>query len=189
MASIADTHLDDYQPTELNLICRRCDRHATARTHSLKAKYGNPALGEVARMVAADGNPPCNLAGVEGNVLCSVLPVEPPVEQWATLTHARIGRWVGWLQCRRRHASLKSTKSCPGEFRLDVHTLLTTLEWDFPLARLPTRLQCPECGTKAILIAWEVSSGPEPSPGGKTQTRLRSTSKLALRVVSGGRGH
>lgn len=187
MASIADTRLHDYQPTELNIVCRRCGRHATARTYALKAKYGNPTLGEVARMVAADGNPPCNLASVEGNVLCSVLPDEPLVEQWATLTHARIGGWVGWLQCRRRYASLKSTKSCPGEFRLDVHTLLTTLEWDFPLARLPTRLQCPECGTKAISIAWEVVSPPEPTPSGTLQRPTTQTSKKGLRVVGGGR--
>lgn len=51
---------------------------------------------------------------------------------------------------------------------MDVHSLLMVLE------RLPTRLQCPECGTKAISIAWEVPTAPEPS-----QT---SPAKLAARI-------
>ncbi len=136
-------------------------------------------------MVAADGNPPCNLADVEGNVLCSVHPEEPPVEQWATLSHARIGGWSGWLKCRRRHASLKATKSCPGEFRVDVHSLLMVLEWDFRLERLPTRLQCPECGTKAISIAWEVPTAPEPSPTSPAKLAIRLSRPSGLRVVGG----
>lgn len=185
MVGIADLRLDDYQPTELNIVCRRCNRHATARTHALKSRYGNPTLGEVARMVARDGHPPCNLADVDGNVLCSVQAVEPPVEQWATLSHAQVGGWVAWLKCQRRHASLKKAKSCPGEFRVDVYTLAMTLEWDFPLERLKTRLQCPECETKAISIAWVVPEVPDPSPVAPAKAIPRVSPLRGLRVVSG----
>lgn len=187
MAGIEDLRLDDYLPTELNIVCRHCNRDATARTRALKSRFGNPTLGEVARMVAADGNPPCNLADVQGSVLCSVQPAEPPVEQWALLSHARVGGWVAWLKCERRHASLKKTKSCPGEFRVDVYTLAMMLEWDFPLERLRTRLQCPECGTKSISIAWDVVKAPEPSPAAPAKVVPRLARVRGLRVVSGSR--
>lgn len=106
-----DRRIDDYQPPQLNIVCRRCDRQATARTHALKARYGNPTLSEVAFMVAADGNPPCNLAAVEGNALFGARPEEPSVEQWATLLHARTAGWTAWLKCQRRHAAMKAAKS------------------------------------------------------------------------------
>ncbi len=138
-------------------------------------------------MVAADGTPPCNLASAEGKVLCSALPEEPPVERWATLSHARLGGWIGWLKCQRRHASLKQAKSCPGEFRVDVHTLLMSLEWDFPLERLRSRLQCPECGTKAISIQWEVPAAPEPSPAPPVRMASVPTRSAGFRVVAGGK--
>ncbi len=187
MGSLVDLRLEDYQPTEVNIVCRRCNRHATARTHALKAKYGNPTLGEVVRMVAATGSPPCNLAGVEGKVFCSVIPEEPPVEQWALLSHARVGGWSGWLKCQRRHASLKAAKSCPGEFRVDVYTLSMTLEWDFPLSRLKTRLQCPECGTKAISLAWEVPSPTHPPADEPGRSVPRLARLTGLKVVGGRR--
>ncbi|WP_423069038.1 hypothetical protein [Devosia sp. CN2-171] len=178
-----DRRIDDYQPTELNIVCRRCDRQATARTHALKARYGNPTLSEVAFMVAADGSPPCNLAGVEGNALCGARPEEPPVEQWATLLHARSGGWTAWLKCQRRHAALKAAKSCPGEFRIDVHSLLMVLPWDFPLERLRMRLQCPGCETKAISITWDTTP-PEPPPD--RSVRQRQAGAGGLRVIRGG---
>lgn len=158
---LAQLRLDAYEPTELGFGCRRCDRRASASTQALKAKYGNPTLGDLARLVAADGSPPCNLAGVMGQILCTAIPIEPPVSHWASLSHAMRGGWNGWLFCERRHAGLKATKSCPGPIRLHVPSLIAALHYDFKLERLPSRLECPDCSGKLIRIEWEV---PPPSP-------------------------
>lgn len=172
--ALEDLRLDDYRPTELDFDCRRCDRHATASTYTLKARYGNPTLGDLARRVAADGSPPCNLAGVEGNALCTVVPIEPPVDQWAELSHALYGGWRAYLQCHRRRQALKAVKSCPGPERLDVRSLAAALGFDFKLERLAMRLQCPGCGAKAISIEWEVPPpAPPPEPMSSRPVQLR----------------
>lgn len=178
--------LVDYVPTELNIACERCQRRTTATTYALKIKYGDLTLGEIARRVAADGSPPCQLAGVEGRVLCSVRPEEPPVEQWATISDARRGGWSCWLECGRKHASLKSTKSCPGEFRVDVETLAAAFPWDFPIERLRTRLKCPECGTEMVSLYWRAPAVPDP-PAAPARAVPRLPRLPGLKVV-GGRG-
>ena len=180
--------IDQYRPTELWIECRRCRRSASATKTQLKARYGNVTLRDAALRVAADGNPPCNLAGVEGNAFCGATPIEPPVEAWATLTDARLGGWEAWLHCGRRHAALKKAKSCPHPFPITVHSLLALLPWDYPLARLPSRLHCPECGTEFISIEWLVlDEAPPPEPA-VARSVPPSTAQLIrrLRVVKGG---
>lgn len=61
-----------------SFYCRRCRRRALASCRGLKEKYGNPSMGELARLMAAAANPPSKLAGVEGQVLCSALPKNRP---------------------------------------------------------------------------------------------------------------
>lgn len=184
MASIADTRLDEYEPTELNIACRRCQRQATATTYALRARYGNLTLGELVRRVAADGNPPCQLAGVEGNVLCAVRPEEPPVEQWATVSHAQKGRWTCWLECGRRHAALKAASSCPEMFIVDVETLAMVFPWDFPIERLRTRLRCPGCGSELIALHWAVPEAPDP-PAAPARAIARLPRLRGLKVIGG----
>lgn len=177
MDDITNLRLSAYVPRQLDIVCRRCKRYASAETAKLQRRYGDPRLGDLARLVAADGNPPCNLAAM--GEACSVHPVEPAFEQWATLSDARLGNWVGWLACGRRHAALKPTKSCPGEFMVDVHSLLMVLPYDFPLAKLPLHLMCPECQAQRVLIRWEKMQAPAPSApavqrsGGIGKGRLR----------------
>lgn len=158
---IAELQLSAYRPRELDIVCRRCQRHGSIKTVTLKSRYGDRRLGEIACLVAADGDPSCALAAMGDG--CSVLPVEPPFEQWATLSDARLGHWVGWLACGRRHAALKPAASCPGEFMVDVHSLLMVLPWEFPLAKLPLRLTCPECQTQRVMIRWEKMTSPPPA--------------------------
>lgn len=112
---------------------------------------------------------------------CSVYPMEPPFEQWATLSDARLGNWVGWLSCGRRHAALKPTKSCPGEFMVDVHSLLMVLPYDFPLSKLPHHLMCPECQAQRVLIRWEQL--PSPAPAAPAAHRSVGMGRGGLRVV------
>jgi len=176
---IANLQLSAYTPRELDILCRRCKRHVSVRTSKLNTRYGDRPLGEIARLVAADGNPPCALAAMgEG---CSVEPLEPPFEQWATLSDARLGSWGGWLTCDRRRASLKPAKACPGEFVVDVHSLLMVLPYDFPLSKLPRHLKCPECQSDHVLIRWEKLQPPAPSA--PAARRSAGMGQGGLRVV------
>lgn len=180
--------VDQYVPGELWIQCLRCRRSASATKAQLKARYGNVTLRDAALRVAADGKPPCNLAVVEGNAFCGAIPIEPPVEAWATLTDARLGGWEAWLHCGRRHAALKKASSCPKPFPLTVHSLLALLPWDYPLARLPSRMHCPECGTEFVSIEWLVpAEDPSPKPVATTSAppKFRQASR-GLRVVRGG---
>ena len=183
--------LNQYPWPVIAIDCPRCRRHAEARVPELRAKYGSPTLGELARQVAASRG--CALAADAGNSLCSARMVEPPVHHWATLDNAKRGGWAALLHCERHFAALKATKPCREAVELDVATLITVLGHDFPLERLPRRLLCPSCGTKSVRIAWIVPREP-PAPGGASAPaeplRLRPT-KAALgrkrfRVVEGG---
>jgi hypothetical protein len=193
---LAALRLDAYKPPEIGIDCSRCRRRAFASTAKLGARYGKAiTLGDLARRVAADGNPPCALAAVEGNVLCGAVPVEPPIESWADLGQALHGRWVALLQCGRRHAAMKSTKACPGPITLDVETLVASLGHDQKLDRLPSRLRCPSCGTRVIHVEWLIpppAPPPEPIAGparameGETFHRpARQVTARALRVIGG----
>lgn len=179
MDDIANLQLSAYTPRQVDIVCRRCKRTASAETSKLQRRYGDRTLGELARLVAADGNPTCELAKLGDG--CSVHPIEPPFEQWATLSDARLGGWVGFLSCGRKYAALKPTKSCPGEFMVDVHTLLMALPWEFPLAKLPLQLMCPECQTQRVLIRWEKMQAPAPTA--PAVRRADGMGRGGLRVV------
>jgi hypothetical protein len=176
---LANLQLSAYAPRQLDVVCRRCTRHAALNTSKLMSRYGDRTLGEIARIVAANGTPPCNLAAMGDG--CSAQPVEPVFEQWATLTDARLGGWVGWLSCQRRMASLKPANSCPGEFMVDVHSLLMLLDWSTPLAKLPMRLTCPECQSQRVSIRWERREAP--SPAAPAARRSAGLGRGGLRVV------
>jgi hypothetical protein len=157
--------LAGYEPTQIVIECRRCNKHRSYSTGSLKAKYGNPTLMELARLVAATG---CALAASEAIPNpCKARPVEPPVHHWAELDHARRGGWWAVLHCRRRFAGLKATDSCPELTYLNVETLAAVLGYDFKLENLPGRISCPHCGTKLIEVEWLVPEEP-PNAGGTT---------------------
>lgn len=193
---LTSLRLNAYKPPELGIDCPRCRRRAFALTAKLAARYGaGITLGDLARRVAADGNPPCALAGAEGNVLCGAMPVEPPIETWADLGQALNGGWVATMQCGRRHAALKAAKACPGPIMLDVATLVASFGHDGKLDRLPPRLRCPSCGTRLIRVEWTIpppAPPPEPMAGpmplGETLHRpAKIVRAKGLRIV-GGRG-
>ncbi|MEQ1901596.1 MAG: hypothetical protein ABL866_12785 [Devosia sp.] len=149
--------LADYKPTSLRIQCRRCQRNASLSRHSLQTRYGNPTLGELARLVAADGERPCNVANAIGGP-CEARPDEPPVDHWATLADALYGGWECRFYCERRHAGLKASKSCPGPIRLDVRSLVTALGFDQKLYTLYRKVRCPGCASEAFSIRWRVPS-------------------------------
>ena len=141
--------LSDYRPSVIWFDCRRCKRHATRHEYGLEPRYGNQTLGELARLVAADGDPPCDHASAIGGP-CEVLPHEPPVDHWATLADALYGGWECLFYCERRRAGLKTAKSCPGPVKLDVRTLVTALGFDQTLYALYRKVRCGGCGGEAF---------------------------------------
>jgi hypothetical protein len=49
-----------------------------------------------------------------------------------------------------RHS--KSSRRCIGRSRLDMETLVWTRASAFPLSRLNSRLKCPRCGSRYVVV-------------------------------------
>lgn len=195
-----DTLLSQYRPSEIYIDCDGCRRRVTVATAILAKKYGNPPLGVVACMVARAAQPPCALAEDPLQQLCRARPLEVPFHHWATLVQANQEGWTALLNCHRHFAAMKSTKPCREAIELDLETLIAILGHDFPLERLPRRLQCSHCGTESVEVQW-IEPKAAPPPGGTTQrpptpvqlrpkgvrdgpARLRVITRRALRGAS-----
>jgi hypothetical protein len=66
---------------------------------------------------------------------------------------------LGWkltAYCRHgRVDSRQSTRECHHRQELDLTTLLWTRGRDFPISRLDSRLKCPRCGSRFVVIAFQ----------------------------------
>jgi len=51
--------------------------------------------------------------------------------------------------------SAKSSRQCAYRRELDVETLVWTRGRAFPLSRLETRLRCPKCGSRHIVVLFQ----------------------------------
>ena len=51
--------------------------------------------------------------------------------------------------------SAKSSRQCRYRRELDVETLVWTRGRAFPLSRLETRLRCPKCGSRNIVVLFQ----------------------------------
>jgi hypothetical protein len=49
----------------------------------------------------------------------------------------------------------KSIQAWTAYIDIDVPTLIWTRGRDFPIARLETRMKCPRCGSRRVLVAFE----------------------------------
>ncbi len=182
--------LQKYRPPQISVDCARCRRHGVVTVATLKLGE-NATVGDLVRHVAHAGK--CQLAMGEPYA-CNAIPIEPPVEQWAELQHAQAGDWTLWLQCARRMAALKATKSCPGPIAIDVRSLVAAFGFDKPLGKL--RLICPGCGSVLVHTWWEVPpvpNGTDPAAAEPTKpvsdslyAEARSPAARKLRVVGGG---
>lgn len=56
---------------------------------------------------------------------------------------------------------MKRVRECVYGAELDLKTLVWTRGATFPLARLETRLKCPRCGSRRVVLLFE----PPPLPG------------------------
>ena len=71
----------------------------------------------------------------------------------------------GW-RVRVRYAwgprdGMKWVRECVHGTELDLQTLVWTRGAGFPLARLESRLKCPRCGSRRVVLLFEPPSGRE----------------------------
>ena len=74
---------------------------------------------------------------------------------WISRTWATCGRLVGGCMCdapKPRRDGLKSVRSCGEQHELDVRTMLWTRGKAFPILMLSSRMRCPKCGTREVVI-------------------------------------
>jgi hypothetical protein len=73
---------------------------------------------------------------------------------------------LGWrvtARCahgREDGAHSKSSRECIYRKELDMETLVCTRGRAFPLSRLESRLRCPKCGSRRIVIIFTVPAQP-----------------------------
>jgi hypothetical protein len=72
----------------------------------------------------------------------------------------RISARCGW----GRREGLKSVRECIWKHELDMMTLVATRGRDFPMTMLASRLRCPRCGSRRVMVAF--------TPPEKTDARV-----------------
>jgi hypothetical protein len=78
----------------------------------------------------------------------------------ATLGEAHDLGWRLTVYCRwGKRDGMKSIRECTARFDADLTTLVWTRGRDYPIARLESRMKCPRCGSRRVLIAFEPPSG------------------------------
>ena len=72
-----------------------------------------------------------------------------------TLGDAHTHGWKITVRCGwGRREGLKSIRECVWTYELDMPTLVATRGRDFPLAMLASRLRCPRCGSRRVMLAF-----------------------------------
>jgi hypothetical protein len=74
----------------------------------------------------------------------------------ATLGEAHDLGWKLTVYCRfGKRAGMKAIRECTARAELDLETLVWTRGRDFPITRLDSRMKCPRCGSRKVLVAFE----------------------------------
>ena len=79
-----------------------------------------------------------------------------------TLGDAYDAQWGVRVRCSREDPRISRNARCEFEGNLDMATLVCTRGRGFPLARLASRLRCPQCGDMHIKILFDVPGQPIP---------------------------
>jgi hypothetical protein len=72
-----------------------------------------------------------------------------------TLGEAFAQGWSVTVRCaygREDGTARKSSRRCIGRAQLDIETLVWTRGSAFPLSRLGSRLKCPRCGSRTVVV-------------------------------------
>lgn len=75
-----------------------------------------------------------------------------------TLGEAYALGWRVTVRCshgREDGAHAKSSRECINRKELDMETLVWTRGKAFPLSRLESRLRCPRCGSRRVVVLYE----------------------------------
>ena len=79
----------------------------------------------------------------------------------ATIGEAYDRGWKLRIYCRfGKRDAMQSIRECKAHVEVDLATLVWTRGRDFPVARLDTRMKCPRCGSRRVLIAFEPPKNP-----------------------------
>jgi len=103
----------------------------------------------------------------------------------ATIENLEQAVRAGW-QCRVRctfgHGAIAKMDRCDFSYQLNMQTLLCTRGAAFPLSQLASRLMCPKCSERRVLLAFEFQANLSKaiSPSGHTGGRDR----VAQRAIS-----
>ncbi len=74
----------------------------------------------------------------------------------ATLGEAHDLGWRLTVYCRwGKRDGMKSIRECTTKLEADLATLVWTRGREYPIARLESRMKCPRCGSRRVLIAFE----------------------------------
>lgn len=81
-----------------------------------------------------------------------------------TLGEALQARWGVRIKCHRGEVrGMVKRDRCAFECELDMQTLVCTRGRGFPLARLASRLRCPNCGETEIQILFDIPGNAIPA--------------------------
>lgn len=70
-----------------------------------------------------------------------------------TLGEAFSQGWRISVRCAwGKRDAMKSIRECIAGAELDMQTLVWTRGRDFPLARLESRMKCPRCGSRRVML-------------------------------------
>jgi hypothetical protein len=84
---------------------------------------------------------------------------------------------LGWrvrarcVHSREDGAHSKSSRECIYRKELDIETLVWTRGRDFPLSRLESRLRCPQCGSRNVVVLFQPPTNAGIEEGDKRQSR------------------
>ncbi|HEY5305687.1 MAG TPA: hypothetical protein VIJ52_03335 [Pseudolabrys sp.] len=83
-----------------------------------------------------------------------------------TIGDAYSASWRVRIRCNwGKRDGMKSIRPCVEGADLDLQTLVWTRGRDFPLARLESRMKCPKCGSRRVVILFDVPKVPMRAAG------------------------
>jgi hypothetical protein len=80
-----------------------------------------------------------------------------------------VARSLGWkvhMRCANGYRQeTRSMRRCVYRKQLDLETLVATRGPNFPLSRLESRLMCPSCGNRRVVVVFEPPSNAQVGSG------------------------
>ena len=78
-----------------------------------------------------------------------------------TLAEARDNGWKITARCGwGPREGMKRIRECKASIRLDLETLLWTRGAAFPVSMLEGRLKCPRCGSRRVVLLFDMPTSP-----------------------------